>query len=176
MADAKWNGWSTPCRLGLPTCLPLPSAALLAIYAYFIPSLKTTRRALHDAMAFRNGSRVVRHTVGPGGVAALGLYWSLLLPRFWRDPAFFLTLTTFSLFFFYKTRIVARAFLVRAWRFLAVTLPGTLLCLAAFADDLVGRARLAALWKRMRPADRRRAKRRTIAGWPLPARSVWFWG
>ena len=47
-------------------------------------------------------------------------------PAFWRDPALFLTVAIFGLFFFYKIRIVPEHFWM-ARRFLPVILPGALL-------------------------------------------------
>ena len=106
------------------------------------------------------------------GIAVLAV--AVCRRHFWRDPAFFLTFSAISVFFFYKTRIVPEHFW-SARRFLAVTLPGALLCLAAFADDLVGRDASRHCGS---GCDRLtgRTKRRTIAGWRLPARSVWVWG
>ena len=55
---------------------------------------------------------------------------------FWRDPAFFLTVTAYSIFFFYKMRIVPEHF----WstrRFLAATLPGLILGLGGLAALLL---------------------------------------
>jgi hypothetical protein len=100
----------------------------LAIYAYFF-RVEGGRTALHDAMAFRTFAWYV--TPWALGIAVVGL--AVLLPlRFWRDPGFFITLTTFSLFFFYKTRIVPDHFWASR-RFLAVILPGTVIVLAGIA-------------------------------------------
>ena len=62
--------------------------------------------------------------------------WSPL--RFWRDPAFFITLTTFGVFFFYKTRIVPEHFWASR-RFLAVILPGALIVAAGLARVIADR-------------------------------------
>jgi hypothetical protein len=51
---------------------------------------------------------------------------------FWRDPAFVLTLTSFSLFFFYKIHIVPVHFWA-ARRFVPIILPGALLLVAGAA-------------------------------------------
>jgi hypothetical protein len=110
---------------------------VLAIYAYFF-RVESGRTALHDAMAFRTFAWYI--TPWALGLAVAGL--AVLLPlRFWRDPAFFVTLGTFSLFFFYKTRIVPEHFWASR-RFLAIILPGAILVLAGLgrliADRLVG--------------------------------------
>ena len=110
--------------------------AILAIYAYFIRQ-EGGKTALHDAMAFRTFGWYVTPWVLAITVLAVVF---VTFRHFWRDPAFFLTFSVISVFFFYKTRIVPEHFW-SARRFLAVTLPGALLCLAAFTDDLVGRAR-----------------------------------
>jgi hypothetical protein len=56
--------------------------------------------------------------------------------QFWRDPPFFLTFLTFSIFFFYKTRIVAEHFWT-ARRFLPIALPGALVLAMAGVAALV---------------------------------------
>jgi 4-amino-4-deoxy-L-arabinose transferase-like glycosyltransferase len=131
---------------GLERILPVALAAVvvvLAIYAYFLRA-EGGRTALHDAMAFRTFAWYV--TPWALGIAVAGL--AVLLPRwFWRDPAFFIALTTFSLFFFYKTRIVPDHFWASR-RFLAVILPGTVIVLAGIAkfaaDRLASRRQVAA--------------------------------
>jgi hypothetical protein len=131
--------------------LPVVLASLLAVlaaYAYFFRHEGGTT-ALHDAMAFRTFAWYLT----PGVLAlAVVATVAVILRHFWRDPAFFLTLAAMSVFFFYKTRIVPEHFW-SARRFLAVTLPGALLCLAAFADDLVSRGRVAALERVRRPGQ-----------------------
>ena len=134
-------------KRALPPALAL-FLIVLAIYAYFIRQ-EGGRTALGDAMAFRTFGWYLTPWVLAIAVLAVVV---VLLRHFWRDPAFFLTFSAISVFFFYKTRIVPEHFW-SARRFLAVTLPGALLCLAAFAHDLVGRERLAALWKRRRLAE-----------------------
>ena len=95
---------------------------LLAVYAYFFRE-PGGRTAAFDAYAMRTFAWYVT----PIGLAAAVLGWALLVRRlFWQDPAFFLTVTTYSVFFFYKMRIVPEHF----WstrRFLAFTLPGLML-------------------------------------------------
>jgi len=68
---------------------------------------------------------------------------------FWRDPAFALTFAAFSIFLFYKLRIVPEHFWL-ARRFLAIILPGALLLASAAAlGPLSGRLRGLAI---VRPA------------------------
>ena len=68
----------------------------------------------------------------PALIAALVGYALVARSVFWRDPAFALTLTAFSLFFFYKIRIVPEHFWM-ARRFVPVILPGALLLVAGAA-------------------------------------------
>ena len=115
----------------LRNTVPVALAAVvvvLAMYAYFF-RVEGGRTALHDAMAFRTFAWYVT----PWVLALMVSGLTLILPlRFWRDPAFFLTLVTFSGFFFYKTRIVPEHFWASR-RFLAVILPGALIVLAGLA-------------------------------------------
>jgi hypothetical protein len=98
-------------------------------YAYFLRRAGG-RLAIHDAAALRT---FAAYYLGPFGLAAAvaGFAWSAWR-RFWRQPAFFLTLATFALFFFYKVRIVPEHFWM-ARRFLPVVLPGALVMVAAAA-------------------------------------------
>jgi hypothetical protein len=123
--------WSERVRRIVPSAIVVVVAGL-AVYAYFFrtPGLRTSPS---DAFAFRTFAWYVT----PLGLAA-GIAGFLLLVRrsFWRDPAFFLTFTLYSLFFFYKMRIVPEHF----WstrRFLAVTLPGLMLGIGGLAGALV---------------------------------------
>ena len=127
------NGWSTRCTPASRS-VSLPRRALLAIYTGFI-RVDNHPLAPHDAMAFRTFAWYVT----PWGLAAAvaGMVAVAAL-RFWRDPAFFLTLTTFSLFFFYKTRIVPEHFWASRL-FLAVILPGALIVAAGLARLAVNR-------------------------------------
>jgi hypothetical protein len=114
-------------RRGLPSALSA-SLVLLAAYAYFVRS-EGGRTAIHDAMAFRTFGWYLT----PVGLAAavVGAGW-LTWTRFWRLPPFFLTLASFSVFFFYKTRIVPEHFWA-ARRFVAMILPGALIAIAGLA-------------------------------------------
>jgi hypothetical protein len=111
-------------RRWLPVALSIVLVGLAA-YAYFF-RVESGRTAFHDAIAFRTFAWYVNPWVLLAMVAGLGwLTWH----RFWRDPAFFLTLSTFGVFFFYKTRIAPEHFWASR-RFLAVILPGAVIVLA----------------------------------------------
>ena len=123
--------WAERVRIAAPVGLVLV-VSLLAIYAYFFRS-PGGRTAAFDAYAFRNFTWYLT----PWGMAG-GVIGFLLLARraFWRDPAFFFTVTAYSIFFFYKMRIVPEHF----WstrRFLAATLPGLILGLGGLAALLL---------------------------------------
>jgi len=110
----------------------------LAVYAYFFrePGGKLTT---YDAHALRD---FVNFYLGPTsslpylGVAtfAVALAGFVVVSRraFWRAPAFVLVVLAFSIFLFYKIRIVPEHFWA-ARRFLPVILPGALLFVAAAA-------------------------------------------
>lgn len=68
----------------------------------------------------------------PALIAALVGYALVARGLFWRDPAFIITLTAFSMFFFYKIRIVPEHFWA-ARRFVPMILPGGLLLVAGAA-------------------------------------------
>ena len=92
------------------------------------------------------------------GCSALAVVGAVLMTttRFWRDPEFYLTFATFSVFFFYKTRIVAEHFWTSR-RFVGVALPGALLlAMGALVD--AGHAR-----ERHRRATTARHARASVA-------------
>jgi hypothetical protein len=68
----------------------------------------------------------------PALIAALIGFALVIRARFWSNPAFPIVLAVFSLLLFYKIRIVPEHFWA-ARRFLAVILPGGLLCVSAAA-------------------------------------------
>lgn len=111
-----------------PTALTLAVLAL-AVYAVMIrqPGGKLTD---YDAFALRNFADY--YFTWAALVAALVGYALVVRGLFWRDPALILTLTAFSLFFFYKIRIAPDHFWA-ARRFIPVILPGGLLLVAAAA-------------------------------------------
>jgi hypothetical protein len=111
---------------------------ILAAYAYFFRA-EGGRLALGDAMAFRTFGWYITDPVL--GIAVLAFAW-FTAQRFWKSPAFFVTLAIFSLFFFYKTRIVHEHFWA-ARRLLPVIMPGALLLVPALVWELTGPHRLA---------------------------------
>jgi hypothetical protein len=111
-----------------PTALTLAVVALAAYALVFRhPGGKLTD---YDAFALRNFADYY-FTRGALVVAVIG-YVLVARGLFWRDPAFILTLTAFSVFFFYKIRIAPEHFWA-ARRFIPVILPGGLLLVAAAA-------------------------------------------
>ena len=84
----------------------------------------------YDAYALRTFTNL--YLTLPALLAALFGYALLARRAFWRDPALFVTVAIFALFFFYKIRIVPEQFWM-ARRFLPVILPGALLFAAAAA-------------------------------------------
>ncbi len=128
--------------------VPIAIAVVLVVlagYAYFVRQM-AGRIALGDAMAFRAFGWYVNPWVLGAAVAAGA---GLLVRRFWRDPAFFLTFAAFTVFFFYKTRIVPEHFWT-ARRFLAIALPGTLLFIGGGAAAVAGPTRVRWLVGRFR--------------------------
>lgn len=112
----------------LPTVLAVIVIALAA-YALLLRQ-PGGKLAGHDAYALRTFANF--YFTVPALIAALVGYALLARSVFWRDPAFMLTLTAFSVFFFYKIRIVPEHFWM-ARRFLPVILPGALLLVAGAA-------------------------------------------
>lgn len=113
---------------------------LCAVYALLLrhPGGKLTD---YDAYALRTYANF--YVTLPALVAALVGYALVARTRFWRDPAFMVAVTGYSLFFFYKIRIVPNHFWM-ARRFVPVILPGTLLLASAAAlMGARGRGRLA---------------------------------
>jgi hypothetical protein len=104
----------------------------LAVYAYAFRR-PVGPLAPFDAYALRTFASF--YLTVPGLIAALIGYALVARGLFWRDPAFLVTLTAFSLFFFYKIRIVPEHFWMTR-RFLPMILPGMLLIVASAA--LVG--------------------------------------
>ena len=111
-----------------PTVLSVIVVAL-ALYALTArqPGGKLTD---YDAFALRAFGHY--YFTVPALIAALVGYVLIVRGLFWRDPAFIITLTAFSLFFFYKIRIVPEHFWASR-RFLPMILPGGLLLVAAAA-------------------------------------------
>lgn len=112
----------------LPLMLVVVVTAL-ALYAFALrqPGGKLADYDAHALRTFANFYLTV-----PALIAALVGYALVTRHLFWRDPSFILTLTAFSLFFFYKIRIVPDHFWM-ARRFVPVILPGALLLTAGAA-------------------------------------------
>jgi hypothetical protein len=114
----------------LPAAIAIVLVAL-AVYAYFFRH-EGGRLALHDAMAFRT----LGWYLTPIGLTLFVISAAWIIWRyFWRDPAFFLLICTYVVFFSYKTRVVPEHFW-SARRFIAVAIPGAVLLIAALAADL----------------------------------------
>jgi hypothetical protein len=101
----------------------------LAAYAWFLRE-PAGKLADYDAYALETFTNFF--LLWPGLVAALLGFVLVLRRDFWRDPALVLVVTAFSLFLFYKIRVVPNHFWMDR-RFLAVILPGALLFIAAAA-------------------------------------------
>ena len=109
--------------------------AVLAIYAYFFREAGG-RTAVGDAIAFRTFAWYL--TPGVLAAAVAGAVW-FIGRRFWHAPLFFLTFAIFSVFFFYKTRIVPEHFWTSR-RFLGMALPGSLMLATGVVVEAVGAA------------------------------------
>lgn len=96
---------------------------LLAAYAYLFRA-QGGKLAQEDADSLRTFVNI--YLWWPMLVAALTGLVLHARRDFWKDPAFLLTFAAFSIFLFYKLRIVPEHFWL-ARRFLAIILPGSLL-------------------------------------------------
>jgi hypothetical protein len=138
-----WIARSEPRAAAVRRAVPTGLAAAvvgLAIYAYFFRDAGG-RLAEADAMAFRTFAWYIT----PAGLAAAVAGLVVLVTRnFWREPAFLMTLITYAIFFFYKIRIVPVHFW-SARRFVAVILPGAMLCIAGLLVTAVNRRTASAL-------------------------------
>ena len=116
----------------ITTMVPVVLALVVIVLAAYALVLRRPAGPLapHDAYALRTfADFYVTKAVLIAAVIGYAIFARRL---FWRDPAFFLILTAFSLIFFYKIRIVPEHFWA-ARRFLPVILPGTLLLASAAA-------------------------------------------
>ena len=139
-----WLGQSKP---GIRSMVVryLPSAialglCILAIYALYFRH-PAGRLAAHDAYSLRTFANF--YVTVPAILAALLGYLLYARKAFWRDPALFATAAIFTVFIFYKIRIVPEHFWA-ARRFLPVILPVTLLfaCAAGLGNSGAGRIRV----------------------------------
>ena len=110
---------------------PVMAVAVIALalyaFAWRQPGGKLTDYDAHALRTFASFYFTV-----PALIAAGVGYALVARGLFWRDPAFVVTLTAFSVFFFYKIRIVPDHFWM-ARRFVPVILPGLLLLVGAAA-------------------------------------------
>jgi hypothetical protein len=112
----------------LPVAL-IGAVWVLGIYALFFRT-PAGKLAIENAHALRMFASF--YVTFAAVAAALVGYALVTRRRFWHDPAMVITITLFSVFFFYKIRIHAEHFWA-ARRFLPVILPGTLLFASAAA-------------------------------------------
>ena len=132
-AWAMWAASRSPnvaARLVVLTPLVCTAIVWLAAWYAFAFRHPAGKLADHDAYALRTFTSF--YLTLPALAAALVGYALVARRAFWRDPAFFFTVTLFSLFFFYKIRIWPDHFWMTR-RFLPVILPGALLLAAAAA-------------------------------------------
>ncbi len=119
----------------LPRML-LAAVWVLAAYGLFFREAGG-RLAPHDADALRT---YTGYYLGAPGLAAALVGWAVASGRpFWRGLPFFIVWTTFSIFLFYKLRVVPEHFWM-ARRFVPVILPASLLLIGAAAFTPLGRA------------------------------------
>jgi hypothetical protein len=131
------NRFADRARDAVPAALAILIAALAA-YAWFVRT-PGGKLADYDAYALRTFTNFFLFWPG---LAAAVLGFVLVVRRgFWRDPALTLVVSAFSLFLFYKIKVVPNHFWMDR-RFLSVILPGALLFAAAAAvGPTLGRPR-----------------------------------
>jgi hypothetical protein len=115
-------------RAVLPTALAAVVVPL-AVYAWLLRA-PGGKLADYDAYALKTFTDFF--LLWPGLVAALLGFVLVARRSFWRDPALVLVVTAFSLFLFYKVKVVPEHFWMDR-RFLAVILPGALIFIGAAA-------------------------------------------
>jgi len=96
---------------------------VLAAYALFLRQ-PAGKLAAHDAASLRTFRDA--YVYWPALIAALAGCVMVTRREFWRDPAFFVVFAAFSVFFFYKIRVVPQE-LWMARRFVPMVLPGMFL-------------------------------------------------
>ena len=112
--------------------VPVALAAVVIVAAVYALWFRRPggRLAAHDAYALRTFTQY--YLTLPALIAALAGFLFACRRLFWRAPALFMTVAAFSLFLFYKIRIVPDHFWM-ARRFLPEVLPAALLFAAAAA-------------------------------------------
>ena len=121
--------WVSPW---LERLLPIGCAAALTALAAYALFLRAPGGRLTDYDAYALRTFRQAYVYWPALIAAIAGYAMVARRAFWRDPAFFLVFAAFSVFFFYKIRVVPEQFWM-ARRFLPVILPGALLFASAAA-------------------------------------------
>jgi hypothetical protein len=125
---ARYN-WATKIVQDWLPWVVLGSLWSLAAYAYFFRE-PGYALAVHDAEALRI---ITEFYLTPLGLIAALVGLSFLVHRFfWSGLAFISTATVFSIFFFYKMRIIPEHFWT-ARRFIAIILPFAFLMIATTA-------------------------------------------
>ncbi len=117
---------------GVVVTLPYLLIAVAVALSLYAVALRHPGGKLADYDAYALRTFAIWYLSLPGFIAALAGYVLVTRRAFWQAPAFILTLTIFSCFFFYKIRIVPDHFWM-ARRFLPVILPGALLLASAAA-------------------------------------------
>jgi len=125
---ARQQGRIELLKKGVPLLLSGVAVAAAA-YAWFVRDAGG-RTAIYDAAAFRTFGTF--YLTPAGALAAVAGYIYLVSRSFWRSPATYLTIFVFAAFFFYKVRVVPEHFWMDR-RFIAVILPGALLCVSGIA-------------------------------------------
>ena len=121
----KFLAWLKPA-------LPIACAAVLialAVYGLFLrePAGKLTDYDAYSLRTYREA-----YVLWPALIAALAGYAMVARREFWRDPAFFLIVAAYAVFFFHKIHVVPQQWWM-ARRFLPVILPATMLFASAAA-------------------------------------------
>jgi hypothetical protein len=129
-AGARFESLSSAVRRGVPMLISFAVVGA-AIYAMYFREPADRLLAERDAYALRIFASF--YLTVPGLLAALLGFVLLARRAFWSAPELFLTIATFSFFFFYKIRIVSDHFWMTR-RFLPVVLPGAVLFIAAAAS------------------------------------------
>ena len=134
----RWGSSNSNVSDRLRGIVPVVLAAAVCVAAAYALFLRHPggRLAAHDAYALRTFANF--YVTVPVVLAALVGYALYARREFWRDPALYVTVAIFSLFLFYKIRIVPEHFWA-ARRFIPVILPGVLLFAAAAAIGPGGR-------------------------------------
>jgi hypothetical protein len=129
--------------------LPTAFAAVLVLFAVYAAFFRQAGGRLAPADAYALKTFVNVYLFWPAFLLAVAGIVLVARQSFWRDPGFLFVFAAFSLFLFYKIKIVPEHFWMSR-RFLPVILPGVLLFAAAAA---IGRPAPGWLrgWRLVRP-------------------------